>query len=172
MVFVVANTTILRTLMLTLMMQIRRAPGQAVWLSRNIALCFGLGLSNHWPLFVLSSPLVIAMLWPWDRSRIILFIKAIPFLLVGLLPYLWMVIRSQMDPVISFYGPINSLYKLWFVISRAGYADVDTSSTATWIDKYEFAVYFDYSLFILSFFKYLFLIPLFQIFSKGSACLN
>ncbi len=129
-------------LMLTLMMQIRRAPGQAVWLSRNIALCFGLGLSNHWPLFVLSSPLVIAMLWPWDRSRIILFIKAIPFLLVGLLPYLWMVIRSQMDPVISFYGPINSLYKLWFVISRAGYADVDTSSTATWIDKYDFAVYF------------------------------
>lgn len=129
-------------LMLTLVMQFRRAPEHAVWLSRGIALCFGLGLSNHWPLFVLSSPLLIAMIWPWDRSRIILLIKAIPFLLVGLLPYLWMVIRSQMDPVISFYGPIDSLYKLWFVISRAGYAEVDTSSTATWIDKYEFAVYF------------------------------
>ena len=31
----------------------------------TVAFICGLGLSNHWPLFILSSPLLLGILWPW-----------------------------------------------------------------------------------------------------------
>lgn len=102
---------------------------------------YGLGLSNHWPLLVLSTPALIAMLW-FKRSYIFrYFIPGSFFLLLGLLPYAWMVFRSQMDPVISFYGPIETLREFWFMVSREGYAEQDSNIGAGYLDKIQFSFY-------------------------------
>lgn len=109
---------------------------------RLIMLFYGLALSNHWPLVILTTPMFIATLWPVQRDFIRSSIRGMPFLLLGLLPYLWMVVRSQMDPEISFYGPIDSLHDFWFYVSRQGYHEIDTSISAGWYDKLLFCRYF------------------------------
>jgi len=103
------------------------------------AFVYGLALSNHWPLIILSTPMLICILWPARRQLIRHFPVAIPFILLGLSPYLWMVIRSQMDPVISFSGPINSFHDFLFTVSRENYSSVVTSPSAGWYDKLLFA---------------------------------
>ena len=95
----------------------------------GMALVYGLSLTNHWPLIALSSPALLAVVWPRRRALLAGWRVIVPALLVGLLPYAWMVIRSQADPAISFYGPIRSLSDLWYVISRAGYSDADPGTT-------------------------------------------
>jgi len=99
---------------------------------------YGLGLSNHWPLLVLSTPALLAVMWPRWRRLILQLPVGLPFMLLGLLPYVWMVLRSQMDPEISFYGPIESWRDFWFVVSREGYAELDHSPSAGWWDKWQF----------------------------------
>ena len=98
----------------------------------------GLSLCNHWPLIILSSPLIISILWPVRRKLIQNFVSISFFIILGLLPYVWMFYRSQMEPEISFYGPLVNLSDLWFYISREGYADIETSISAGWIDKINF----------------------------------
>ena len=102
---------------------------------------YGLGLSNHWPLLILSTPSILAVLWPRIREIIRYIPKGLIFLILGLTPYVWMVLRSQMDPVISFYGPLNTWHEAWFVISRKGYSGVDQSITAGYIDKLMFCLF-------------------------------
>lgn len=102
---------------------------------------YGLGLSNHWPLLILSTPTIVALLWPVRKYVIRNLILGIPFFALGLLPYLWMVIRSQMDPVISFYGPIDSLSDFWYMVSREGYMDTDKNVGAGFYDKIEFCLF-------------------------------
>lgn len=106
-----------------------------------MGLFYGLGLSNHWPLIILSTPMLLSILWP-ERKRLTgQIIYAIPFLLSGLLPYLWMVYRSQMDPEISFYGPVQSWADFWFIISRAGYQQIDQSLSVGWWDKWLYCIF-------------------------------
>lgn len=112
------------------------------FLLKVLFLLIGLGLSNHWPLLVLSLPCLAALLWPQREIIIHNSVKSIPYLLAGLLPYVWMVYRSRMDPEISFFGAINNLSDLWFYISRAAYAGIDTSPSAGLHDKLLFALYF------------------------------
>ena len=102
---------------------------------------YGLGLSNHWPLLILSTPSILAVLWPRIREILRYIPKGLIFLVLGLTPYAWMVLRSHMDPVISFYGPLHSLQEVWFVISRKGYAGVDHSITAGYVDKLKFCLF-------------------------------
>ena len=104
-----------------------------------MGLLYGLSLSNHWPLLLLSTPMLMAVMWPQRRRLIRQIPMSLPFLLVGLLPYVWMVLRSQMDPEISFYGPMESWTDFWFVVSREGYAGLDNSLSATWWDKLQFS---------------------------------
>jgi len=100
---------------------------------------YGLGLSNHWPLMFLSSPMLLIIVWP----RIKDLLKQLPLILfcmaLGLAPYIWMYYRSQMDPVISFYGPIHSLQELWYIVSRQGYAKADIDVGANVWDKLKFS---------------------------------
>lgn len=102
---------------------------------------YGLGLSNHWPLLILSTPALIAILWPRIRDVFQNILPGIFFMILGLSPYVWMVIRSQMDPVISFFGPLNSLQEIWFMISREGYAGVDANIAADYADKLKFCIF-------------------------------
>jgi Protein O-mannosyl-transferase TMEM260-like len=110
-----------------------------------LALVYGLGLSNHWPLLVLATPGLLLILWP-ARAALLHDLRRRPLLTVlplaiGLLPYAWMVVRSQAAPQWAFYGAIDSWKDFWFHVSRAGYAKVDTNPSAGWADKVRFAVF-------------------------------
>ncbi len=100
-----------------------------------MSIIYGLGLSNHWPLIILSTPMLMAFCWPERKLFLTNFHLVIIFLLMGLTPYAWLYFHSQSDPFISFYGPLENLHDLWFFISRQGYAEVDYSPSAGVIDK-------------------------------------
>ena len=102
-----------------------------------MALLFGLSLANHWPLMLLVAPAFAVLLWP-RRQEIFSRIPVLFLLfLAGLLPYVWMVWRSWYSPI-AYYGPIDFLHEIWFVISRQGYARADASPTAGWFDRVQF----------------------------------
>ncbi len=103
------------------------------------ALCFGLGLANHWPLTVLSlvgfSPLLLPQ-WRRIIGRPVLIALG-----VAAAFYLWMVWRSHY-PVMTFYGPIEDIKSFWFFLTRKGYAGVDVSESAGIWDTLAFAWFF------------------------------
>lgn len=100
---------------------------------------YGLSLSNHWPLILLSTPALMLLLWPVKARIINRIILYLPFLFAGLLPYVWLIWRSRVVPAVSFYGPVSSWQEFWFFVSRKHYASVDHSITAGWLDKLQFA---------------------------------
>ena len=106
-----------------------------------IAFFYGLGLSNHWVLLGIGSVgfglLVFSQLRHILRPRAML--AALCFLLLGLLPYMWMVIRSWQDVPISFYGAIDSVEKFLFYVARSGYSGVDDQLGVNIGTKLEFA---------------------------------
>ena len=100
---------------------------------------FGLSLANHWPLMLLSTPCLVLLLLP-ARCEVL---RASPRMLgiafvACVLPYLWMVVRSRMDPEISFYGPISGFESLLFFVSRQGFRHVDVSQSADIADKLDY----------------------------------
>lgn len=112
-------------------------------LAKIIFLLTGLGLSNHWPLLILSLPCLAAVIWPVRKVFMQNSLRAIPWFLAGLLPYVWMVYRSLMNPEISFFGTIiNSVSDFWFYISRAAYSGIDASESAGFYDKLQFTGHF------------------------------
>ena len=124
-----------------LCLRYRENPGSKTLLGM-ICFVYGLSLSNHWPLIVLSTPLLVAVIWPVIFRVISNAGIGIACLAAGLLPYLWMVVNSWSDPVISFYGPLQSFYDFFFVVSREGYKTVDTAISAGWTDKLQYAGFF------------------------------
>lgn len=125
-------------LLFLLCLYYRDNPGSG-YLFALICLVYGLALSNHWPLILLSSPLLLAVVWPVIRKIPPRLPAGIVFLLAGLLPYLWMVINSRADPVISFYGPLESFSDFIYMVSREGYKTIDTAGSAGWTDKLQYA---------------------------------
>ncbi len=107
-------------------------------LLKLLVFVIALGLSNHWPLFILSMPIILFICWS-KKSKLIQQLKrAWVYVIPGLIPYVWMVLRSQADPLISFYGPINTFEEFLFMVSRQGYAEIDNSITAGIRDKLAF----------------------------------
>ena len=109
------------------------------------ALCFGLGMANHWPLVVAAAPALLILLLP--RIKEVLMLRTLPLLTaVATLPpvllYSWMVWRSQNPEVISFYGPLESFEEFRYYFSRQGYGSVDTSPSAKIFDKLQFTGHF------------------------------
>jgi hypothetical protein len=103
-----------------------------------MALLFGLSLSNHWPLMLLVAPAFLILLWP-ARTELLRRFALLSWLLVlGLTPYVWMVYRSWKALPISFDGPLETLPEIWFFITRKGYAGVDQSDSAGWLDRIKF----------------------------------
>ncbi len=113
-----------------------------------MALVFGLSLSNHWPLMLLVAPAFAVLLWPL-RGELL---QRLAFLLwlvaLGLLPYVWMVYRSWAALPISFNGPLETLPEIWFFLSRAGYAEIDQSVSASWLDRAKFLQFLGAQLFV------------------------
>ncbi len=90
-------------------------------------LIFGLALSNHWPLILLSAPALLAVVWPEVRpllfkltnSRFLL-LTLLSFVL-GLTPYFYLVTRP--DEVFGVFGQINSFSEFVDYVSRSAYND-------------------------------------------------
>jgi hypothetical protein len=125
-----------------------------VWLGltggslRWMALVFGLSLSNHYPLMLLAAPAFGILLWP-RRAELVRELPLCGWLVVlGLLPYAWLVVRSWAPLPISFYGPLDTLPEIWYFISRTGYAGIDQSSTAGWLDRLKFFQFQGLELFV------------------------
>lgn len=114
------------------------APGSAQL--RTFAILYGLSLSNHWPLMILSTPALLAALWPIRRSALRQLPTAALFALLGLTPYAWMVFRSW-NAEIAFHGPIETPRELWFYLSREEYRGIDAAPGADWGDKMQFAAF-------------------------------
>jgi 4-amino-4-deoxy-L-arabinose transferase-like glycosyltransferase len=113
-----------------------------------MALVFGLSLSNHYPLMLLAAPAFAVLLWP-VRARLMDRMGFLVILvLVGLLPYVWMVRRSWMALPISFNGEIETFAELWFFVSRAGYAGIDHPISAGWLDRVKFFGFMGGQLFV------------------------
>jgi len=102
-----------------------------------MALLFGLSLANHWPLMLLVAPALALLLWPRRQEIVSRMPMLFLLFIAGLLPYVWMVWRSWYSPI-AFYGPIDFLHEIWFVISRQGYSRADVSATAGWFDRVQF----------------------------------
>jgi hypothetical protein len=114
----------------------------------SMALLLGLGVSNHWPLTLLVAPAFAIVLWP-RRAELLRYCGALLWVVVlGLLPYVWMVRRSWDMPPVSFYGPLETLPEILFFVSRAGYAGVDRSVSADWFDRIKFFQFFGGQLFV------------------------
>ena len=100
---------------------------------------FGLSLANHWPLMLLSTPCLVLLLLPARREVLRASPRMLAIAFVAcVLPYLWMVVRSRMDPEISFYGPISDFESLLFFVSRQGFRNVDVSQSADIADKLDY----------------------------------
>ena len=113
-----------------------------------MAFVFGLSLSNHWPLMLLVAPAFAILLWPL-RDEVLKRFGFLSWLLIlGLLPYVWMVYRSWMALPISFYGTLETLPEIWYLLSRAGYAGIDQSSSADWLDRIKFFRFLGGALFV------------------------
>jgi hypothetical protein len=113
-----------------------------------MALVFGFSLSNHYPLMLLAAPAFAVMLWPM-RAALMQRLGML-FILVGfgLLPYAWLVRRSWAALPISFSGELDTIAEILFFISRAGYAGVDHSVTATALDRVRYQTFIGGQLFV------------------------
>jgi hypothetical protein len=107
-----------------------------------MALIFGLSLSNHYPLMLLVAPAFAILLWPLRRELLGRFGLLSWLVLLGLLPYAWMVRRSWQALPISFNGPLETIQEVLYFVSRAGYAGIDHSVSAGWLDRVRFFEFF------------------------------
>ncbi|MCB1646515.1 MAG: DUF2723 domain-containing protein [Pseudomonadales bacterium] len=87
----------------------------------------GLGLSNHWPLMILSGmalPLVLWSVWPLllaAMKKPKFWLLSCLLLGLGLLPYAQLVLVKE--PEIAVYGPVTSWQEFWRYVSRSLYND-------------------------------------------------
>ncbi|MBQ76791.1 MAG: hypothetical protein CMQ20_17430 [Gammaproteobacteria bacterium] len=112
------------------------------WQLFAISLLFGLSLSNHWPLVVLSAP-GIALLCLGQAKALaeilrspINFLSCLLLLALGLMPYVSLYLKS--DPVFSYSGPVSSVAEFLAYFSRETYQEVDQTDTAGVMDKVQF----------------------------------
>src|SRR5438477_54205 len=103
---------------------------------------FGLSLSNHYPLMLLVAPAFVILLWPLRRELLSRFGVLSWLVILGLAPYAWMVRRSWQALPVSFDGPLETIQEIWFFVSRAGYAGIDHSVSAGWLDRVRFFEFF------------------------------
>ncbi|HTM60155.1 MAG TPA: DUF2723 domain-containing protein [Burkholderiales bacterium] len=107
-----------------------------------MALVFGLSLSNHYPLMLLVAPAFVILLWPLRADLLNRFGFLLILVIMGLSPYAWMVHRSWQALPISFDGPLETIQEIYFFIARKGYAGIDHSVSANWLDHVRFFQFF------------------------------
>lgn len=107
-----------------------------------IALLFGLGLANHWPLLGLAAVgllVLVANQWRVIMQRALISLGCFVF---GLVPYVWLVVRSWTDVPVNFLGKIDSWPEIWFFLGRKVYHAADHDASASWEDRVKFIDFF------------------------------
>ncbi|MCH9759012.1 MAG: DUF2723 domain-containing protein [Proteobacteria bacterium] len=102
------------------------------------AVVCGLGLANHYPLFILAGSGIAAyLLFAPLQQKIRTFLLGILIAsAIAALFYSWMVWRSYDTMPAHFFGiPLDSWELIQHYISRANYASVDNEAGVTWYDK-------------------------------------
>mgnify|MGYP000216966748 CR=1 FL=1 len=108
----------------------------------GLGLLIGLGISNHWPLYILASPGLAIIMLPAYRTLIKRWLYIVVGLAIGLSPWIWLYINSQREPFVSFLGPIDGLTEFISYIRRDYYHQlIDHSPSATWHDKWNYIRY-------------------------------
>ena len=115
---------------------------QRLWALIVAAALYGMSLANHWPLMILAAPGLFLLILPAGKAMF----RRLPMLfsvaaLGAVIPYVWMFLRAQQNPKISFYGSMNGLGDLWYHISRKGYSHY-YGSAPRWEDNLEFLRWF------------------------------
>lgn len=102
------------------------------------SIVFGLSLSNHWPLMVLSSVSFWILLIPsWKLIKKNL-IKILGLFLIGILPYIHIYLTSQGNPEIAMFGPVKDFSEFFRYITRGHYLDIENQKFATWEGQLNF----------------------------------
>ncbi len=102
---------------------------------------FGLALSNHWPLMILSTPALLFVVagrfqsLRTELSRLEFWLLSLLSLLLGLSPYMLLVFNSE--PMIAIFGGIHSADQFFAYITRSVYPD--GSDVADILDKLNFS---------------------------------
>ncbi len=108
---------------------------------------WGLSLTNHWPLVILSTPPLLWILFEPLRKNLVswrAFLKLtvsrfLPFVLLGLLPYLYLPLRSRVHPPID-WGHTHSLYGFFIHVLRLTTSESDPGWQ--WSDSLKLLRYF------------------------------
>lgn len=102
----------------------------------------GLGLSNHWPLFILGGIGIFYLLFYHLREILVHWKYLFAGIVLGLTPYIWLYLNSNNSPFISFYGPLETWRDFYDFISRKLYNDIlEFRPSATAYDKIKFFIY-------------------------------
>ena len=104
-----------------------------------LAVLFGLSLSNHWPLHLLATPALLAIVAPrwmdflsFFRKPGLLILLALGFC-AGLLPYVSLL---QEAPAFAVYGAVDSFEQFIRYVLRTAYSD--HSELARWQDRWNY----------------------------------
>ncbi|MBO6555721.1 MAG: DUF2723 domain-containing protein [Pseudomonadales bacterium] len=101
---------------------------------------FGLALSNHWPLMLLATPALIAVVWPILRHHFAELIQPRPLMVAlvsftaGLLPYSTLIFSDGSG--FGVFGAVTDRSDFFDYVSRAPYNDHHLS--ADWLDRAEY----------------------------------
>ncbi|MDJ0865645.1 MAG: DUF2723 domain-containing protein [Myxococcota bacterium] len=102
------------------------------------AFLYGLSLTNHWPLIGLSSVPFAVLLYPRWREGLRRAPAVLACFAAGLVPYLYLPLRSLAGPYFTAFGPVHTLGDLWWMVTRRGYAAMDTPKSSTPLDAWRF----------------------------------
>lgn len=110
---------------------------------------FGLGLANHWPLLILSSPIVLIAVWPVRNILLRQWTKLVPGLLIAFGLYYLMYVRSNSGAQYMFLGPIDSLSDLWGYVNREYYKLADSQAPLKPLEVLKFIGSYIFNQFVL-----------------------
>lgn len=115
-------------LLLNLSFYLYHSFNRKIWFS--FVFVVGLSLSNHWPLIILCSPGFLVLLWHRKLEFLKNSLPALPFFLLGLLPYLHLFFSVHYSEFF-FYGKLDSLELVWQHIIRKEQWAMDSLQTAS-----------------------------------------
>lgn len=110
----------------------------------------GLSFANHWPLIFLCLPalflLSMDILSKKEKGKKkkkppILIRKSLFYFVLGLFPYLHIVISPLYEPALSFTR-IESFSEFWEYISRSAYSEYDSNASSTLSEKWQYISFF------------------------------
>jgi len=101
-------------------------------------LIVGLGVSNHWPLFILVIPSFVILLWDVRRQILSEWYLMFVSILIASIFYLYLIYTTQFNVQISVFGPFKSALDFFEFVSRAHYFGTDNEISASIFDKFAY----------------------------------